>query len=253
MRSNRLIGAVSLTLVLLAALSWLLPEIRLDTWFADLVVVVTDTGSAGRVPFVAVVGIGLVTVGGRRHWAGRAGLLAVIFLLVLGSTAAVNEYLLKPALASPRPDIVALTESGALGTAFPDAETLYAVGAKDDRRAVLDALLPGVDDPALSEQVQERWILETGWSFPSGHSQGAAMLAVVVGVSALTAGGWRRWLLYGFCAWAGAVALSRVLLQVHRPIDVVAGAALGGLWAWLVLGIFDRFAPEPEDRSPLLR
>lgn len=236
--------------MVLAAISWLLPGIRLDTRFADVVVAITDTGSVGRVPIVAVVGIGLVTVvGGGNRWVSRAGLLALAFLLVLGATAALNEYLLKPAVASPRPNIVALAESGALGSDFPDAATFYAVGGKDDRRAVLEARLPGLDEPALSASVRDRWILETGWSFPSGHSEASAMLATVIGVLATTAGGWRRWLRYGFAVWAGAVALSRVLLEVHRPIDVVAGAALGCVWAWLVLVIHHRHVPEPGNRS----
>ncbi|MFV8818812.1 phosphatase PAP2 family protein [Haliea sp. E17] len=58
------------------------------------------------------------------------------------------------------------------------------------------------------------------FSFPSGHSSGAFLLAAVL------------LLIYGGAAapmflWAGAVALSRILLGVHFPGDTLAGALMG--------------------------
>lgn len=66
------------------------------------------------------------------------------------------------------------------------------------------------------------------FSFPSGHTSGAFLMATVLvlllpmGIAAY---------LYG---WASLVALSRVVLGVHFPLDTVAGAMLGsgiGWWA----------------------
>ncbi len=64
------------------------------------------------------------------------------------------------------------------------------------------------------------------FSFPSGHSSGAFLLATVLVV------------VYGGAAaviylWAGAVALSRVLLGVHFPGDTAAGALIGSAVALL--------------------
>jgi undecaprenyl-diphosphatase len=57
-------------------------------------------------------------------------------------------------------------------------------------------------------------------SFPSGHSLHAAMAAVVVA--------WQAPLLApAFALVALLIATSRVVLGVHYPSDVVAGAALG--------------------------
>lgn len=58
------------------------------------------------------------------------------------------------------------------------------------------------------------------FSFPSGHSSGAFLLATVL------------FLVYGAAAvpmffWAMGVALSRVLLGVHFPGDTLAGALMG--------------------------
>ena len=58
------------------------------------------------------------------------------------------------------------------------------------------------------------------FSFPSGHTMGAFLLATLV------------WVHYGdtalvLFAWAGAVGTSRVALGVHFPSDILAGAILG--------------------------
>lgn len=60
------------------------------------------------------------------------------------------------------------------------------------------------------------------FSFPSGHTSAAFLVAVLVGslfpVAALP-----------LLAWAAAVGASRVCLGVHYPSDVLAGALLGGV------------------------
>ncbi len=72
------------------------------------------------------------------------------------------------------------------------------------------------------------------FSFPSGHSSGAFLLATVLLI------------IYGGAAapmflWAAAVALSRILLGVHFPGDTFAGALMGSSIALLAaaeLGLF---------------
>jgi undecaprenyl-diphosphatase len=58
------------------------------------------------------------------------------------------------------------------------------------------------------------------FSFPSGHSSAAFLLATVL------------WIVYGgpviaMYLWASSVAMSRVILGVHFPGDTVAGAFMG--------------------------
>ncbi|MGX5913629.1 phosphatase PAP2 family protein [Aliidiomarina sp. Khilg15.8] len=66
------------------------------------------------------------------------------------------------------------------------------------------------------------------FSFPSGHSTAAFLFAT------LAAASFPAWApLYYF--WASLVALSRVVLGVHFPSDIVAGALLGTAIAWVVL------------------
>ncbi|MGY5452023.1 phosphatase PAP2 family protein [Agarivorans sp. MS3-6] len=58
------------------------------------------------------------------------------------------------------------------------------------------------------------------FSFPSGHSAGAFVMAACV------AEVFPSWAMLAFC-WAGLIAFSRVLLGVHFVSDVIAGACLG--------------------------
>lgn len=78
------------------------------------------------------------------------------------------------------------------------------------------------------------------FSFPSGHAFGSAvvygMLALVV-LRVLHPYRW-RWLVAGVLwAWIGLIALSRPVLGVHYPSDVLAGMSLGLGWGcyWAAL------------------
>ena len=78
-------------------------------------------------------------------------------------------------------------------------------------------------------------------SFPSGHAT-SSMIFYLTLAFALTSG--RRW---RWPAVAGAVLLSlligisRVMLGVHWPSDVVGGWAFGMLWVLLTLRLAERF------------
>jgi undecaprenyl-diphosphatase len=74
-----------------------------------------------------------------------------------------------------------------------------------------------------------------GFSFPSGHAFGSAvaygMLALVV-LHVFHNQRW-RWLIAGaLWMWIGLVAISRPLLGVHYPSDVLAGMSLGLGWGF---------------------
>lgn len=72
----------------------------------------------------------------------------------------------------------------------------------------------------------------SGYSFPSGHTGGsAAVYGALVLLALPRVGRWARLLLLAAGALLiAAVAASRVLLGVHYPSDVAAGAALGLGW-----------------------
>jgi undecaprenyl-diphosphatase len=68
------------------------------------------------------------------------------------------------------------------------------------------------------------------FSFPSGHTSGAFLVATALTILLPPIG--IAGYLYG---WATLVGLSRVVLGVHFPLDTLAGALLGGSLAWVAL------------------
>ena len=79
--------------------------------------------------------------------------------------------------------------------------------------------------------MQPNWADWTYQSFPSGHATTAFALAAVIGFVS------PRWWYPGL-GLAVVIGVSRVALGVHYPSDVVAGAFLGILGAYLVRWLF---------------
>lgn len=88
------------------------------------------------------------------------------------------------------------------------------------------AYLPGVRAIAFAAP--------TDPSFPSGHAAGTACFAAFLAVLVVrTSSSWPAWArgaaVLGLTALAFGVALSRVYLGVHFPLDAGAGLILGGI------------------------
>ena len=67
-------------------------------------------------------------------------------------------------------------------------------------------------------------------AFPSGH---AAMIFMLAGAFVFTTH--RKWLKWLLIVFASLIALSRVVVGVHWPLDILAGATLGWLGVWVGL------------------
>jgi undecaprenyl-diphosphatase len=68
------------------------------------------------------------------------------------------------------------------------------------------------------------------FSFPSGHTSAAFCFATIAGL--LLAGPHNP-----FFLWASAIGLSRIILAVHFPCDVMAGAIIGSTIATISAGL----------------
>lgn len=90
-------------------------------------------------------------------------------------------------------------------------------------------------------------IEETGYSFPSGHSQNSAAFWLCA-ISALTGKKKYALLLLPLC-----IGLSRICLGLHYPTDVLAGWIAGSLIALVVLIVLPPLARFILLRAPILK
>lgn len=74
----------------------------------------------------------------------------------------------------------------------------------------------------------------TGYSFPSGHTQGTATFWTLLMIKA------RKWWVYIIgSACILLVGLSRIYLGVHTPVDVAGGMLIGICWVFVSNKLFD--------------
>jgi undecaprenyl-diphosphatase len=121
------------------------------------------------------------------------------------------------------------------------AVTLLKLGSERLVKAVVSRQRPGT---SIGADIHARGDVHlTGESFVSGHAALVAALAVVV--TPYLPGRWR----VVPAALASAVALGRVYVGAHNPLDVVCGAALG-----VVIGlVVDALTRRPGDTQPEVR
>lgn len=188
--------------------------------------------------------------------------VALGFTLFLGAGGAANEWVIKPALAIPRPSVRALAQAGALPEGV---DAFYALPSASERRARLEAVLaPATVTAAPSDpRARGEWAAMVGYSFPSGHAFASMAFATLCAGLALILRppGWRA-VAWGLPAWAALVSWSRPIIGVHTPIDVTAGAGegllLGLLGFWLTRAALRRVArtdftkqhPAPGTENP---
>jgi phosphatidylglycerophosphatase B len=186
----------------------------------------------------------------------EAAVIVLVVTALLGGGAYLNEHVVKPTFAVPRPNIIELAQTPAEApTLKMSAAAFY--GLPDHARGpyLNEVLTPQVP---LHERVRSHWIAETGYSFPSGHSFSAMMFAtffLAMGLSHFS--GKRLWPFYLLALWAVAVCFSRPILRVHSPTDICVGAvegAVAGVLAFLLVRcVLALLVPQSmPERSPVL-
>lgn len=121
-------------------------------------------------------------------------------------------------------------------------------GGKYGRITALLAVLVVILSDQMSSTVLKPWVgrlrpcktldslnvlvnCSSGWSFPSGHATNSFAQAVLWSV---------RYPRLGYFAYplAAVIALSRIFVGVHYPLDVLTGAILGSACALVILGLY---------------
>ncbi len=219
-----------------------------EGWLAGFWLFISNTGGTVGVPFITIVFCVLISLH-YKGWKKRLLVIMgslVIFSLVLGGGAQLNEFFIKEKLNVERPNIKYLSENNGF-----DSQAFYAFDNKAERREFIEAFVQKegsgsitFDGATLHPKVIEHWLHETGYSFPSGHSVNAFLMATLMAYIILFIySDFRRRMFYLLpFVWAILVALSRVILGVHSPLDITLGALMGSAVGYIIicLKIIDR-------------
>jgi undecaprenyl-diphosphatase len=105
-------------------------------------------------------------------------------------------------------------------------------------------------DLGLARPDQTLWLVHVNSSsFPSGHAAQSMFVYLTIALLLTKAAGKYRWLVAPATLLAVLVGLSRVVLGVHWPTDVIAGWSFGAAWAvlcYFLAAALDRFV-RPHD------
>lgn len=150
--------------------------------------------------------------------------------------------LTSPALSALKPFFFALTEVGSPTALLIYSAIVIALGnAKLKKIAAVLAialLLATIVTEDVKDLVQRprpyagvapAYLYTNNYSFPSGHAVGAFVCATII----LAYFGW-KWGLIGY-VMAALIGISRIVLDVHYPSDVLAGAVIGFILGELVM------------------
>jgi phosphatidylglycerophosphatase B len=154
---------------------------------------------------------------------------------LLTAFALVNEHLVKPVAKLSRPSHSYMVSHTNAGT---NMDSVYAL-EQGEREAFFRELIDAdsMSYKSIDKRILDHWVEESGYSFPSGHSFNAFLLAGILSFSAYRLSGKKTRLLSLIpLFWAALVGLSRVALGAHTPLDVSVGAGVGLLLSHTLLG-----------------
>jgi phosphatidylglycerophosphatase B len=219
---------------------WLTPiafsAIQVNSFKSDLAYVVTSSGGVVYVLLITLVTAFVFAF--RSHLNLHIILKFIkqfgILFLMLAFFALMNEFVIKDIAKLARP-----SHSFVYAHASHEMELtqFYELEVRQ-RQLVLQRMIEG--SPYLKNNIDHKvlthWVEEAGYSFPSGHSFNAFLLATVLAFSILRS---RKLHLnkYYFVPyiWAVSIGISRVALGAHSAIDVTFGAAMGIFFGALLL------------------
>lgn len=159
-----------------------------------------------------------------------------VLVVMLTAFAYANENLIKDQLRIARPSHTYIITQSKSSTSIDSVYSLVIGG----RRSLLKNLIDHdtIHFKNIDPRILNHWIEEAGYSFPSGHSFNAFLLASILSFAIYQYQGRRitAWSCIPMF-WAATVAFSRVAVGAHTALDVSGGAALGLIISHTLLAI----------------
>ncbi|MEM7548175.1 MAG: phosphatase PAP2 family protein [Bacteroidota bacterium] len=210
---------------------------RANHVLADFWLTITNTGVAKGSILLTVFGGLILAIS---HITLKKGLFVffvftISTLLTIKLASDFNEVVLKRSIGHARPSIVYLENMGIV-----KADSVYSRQQLEERSNYVRSMasVKKEETAYFNQNVLEHWIHSTGHSFPSGHAQNAFLLGSILSFVLLGSRFQLTKSLYFLpLIWASLIAVSRVTLGVHRPVDVTIGALIGSIEAILIFQI----------------
>lgn len=161
--------------------------------------------------------------------------MIIVFLTqVFGS--GFSNYYVKDFFHTPRPSQLYFIEKGFIENEGKDFFNM----SRTDRKIHMEEMISS-DTGKLSEiypPILRSWVYESGFAFPSGHSQTSFFLGTILAfVIYKTVSKRKKYYCVVPLIWAILVSMSRVVIGVHYPVDVVVGATIGLVAGFIIISL----------------
>ncbi|MEP7145885.1 MAG: phosphatase PAP2 family protein [bacterium] len=199
---------------------------RIRDTFAPLWFFITSTGAfyGGTAIIISVLIYLLVYFKRYKNNSSGAVLFVLIIFVVQIFMAGSTLFFFKDYFHNERPSQFFLTSRGYIDSS---GVKFFALSMEEKRKYLhlrIQANKDSIED--VYPPILEGWIYDSGYSFPSGHSETAFFLGTIMAFILYTTQRNKIFSIIPFI-WAILVCLSRVVIGIHFPIDVTAGAFVG--------------------------
>jgi len=173
-----------------------------------------------------------------------------VLAVVLSAFAYLNEHLIKPSIRVSRPSHTFIIKQSKASVKLDSIYQLAEVGRKTFFHDLVAA--DTVAFKEIDQRILNHWVEEVGYSFPSGHSFNAFLLAGILAFAIYQSDNKKMKMLFVFpLMWASLVALSRVAVGAHSPLDVSVGGGMGLLLSFTLVGLpVTRHLLIPKKKDP---
>lgn len=113
--------------------------------------------------------------------------------------------------------------------------------------ALMNIILKSIFDRPRPD-LWEWLVVETHFSFPSGHATASMALAIIV-VALLWKTKWRVVSMISAAIYILSIGFSRLYLGVHYPTDILGGWLLGAAWTFLVIGALSMYVQRKANKK----